>query len=1434
MWIINVHISEILLSSEAIALSREYDVYVSRYIGKDSSNCGSKATPCRTLARGVEITVWNGRIFLDGTLSEWNPYTCERNSSNTSGIRDGNLTTVKVSLEIVAFRSPPRVNCGDLLQFVPSQSKNQKMKVTFTGVVFHNTSMTFIDSSVLFVNCSFSRSVYPVKIWLFLRQTASLVVKNSSLVDNTGCIRWQVTKPGGRISVTMMSVDFQRNQPLTQNEGSGITVQGTSTAFIQVGINISISSTTFLNNTGPLITNNITFSTTYEYYRRVKFVKTWSHSNSFSPNSGYFSKAKFAVVVFDDLLCSDNINTRCIQIDSNEVLLRILDSKISGHKLIGQLGAGIFIEADKSINLFISGTTLQQNAGEGGGAIAIRSLSADVRLTLYNCCLPNNTASKNGGALLVYTHKGLTIINVENITVEHCLALENGGAFYITADKEIVFNANNSLWAYNKASYMGAVIFVSSTFLHKRETNLNVLAKVRSCKFISNIGSVALWGSIVVKAAIGHVEVFQTEWIKNTNCFYIECNCVVNFTKVNVSSTFYTAVHISSGDNNNLSNSAMKIHFERCLFNSNKGDHLIVHSRSLYLYLVLNNIRINGKRMVARGTKSILNVHVTNETTLGSIIRLHDFLVKNAIGSASVIFKIMNNGAYNKVEISDSVFRDIKSIYSDKYHTTSSPVSFVIYYYNLTTTCNSPYLRFAYHNEITIRNTTFKNNIGRVSGGIFLLSGNVTIYNSRFENNYAITTGAHIHVADGSAMVRIENSILRQSTPETMHNGETFTHDTSIYSESDGSLVLQKTLVTVELEKDSYRVLTVSKAGLVSFDDFTKVQCAVGSSLRFDNFSHFTVLTGLSVRRTKCRFKTTVMSLSCHRCSPGLYSLKRGELLGLPEKRKLQYSGSFCTPCPHGANCSRNIFAEPNFWGYPDSTKHGALKFVHCPPHYCTPAGKPHKNLSVYNRCYGNRDGVMCGRCKEGYTETLLSTNCKRNKKCKDHWIWVLMFVYVVVMALFLIHQPPIVQILVKNILWFRKVSPYRMEYEPLDQQTNFNRGYTKILFYFYQIASYLAVEPVSDVVQNVPSVSFFSGLLNFHPRIATEGFGCLLRGLNVVTKELLLSSGVFATLLSIQAILVSHLAFNKLTGRPRRSIAPYVAATLETLLLGYATLANTSLKLLTCVPALGESRLYYDANIKCLQWWQYLFIVYIVAFLLPFIVVIYWGAMKLQRKLISVEHFIGSCFFPLGFIFFWLIQKFARPRNHHQLPDGTNKSGKKVLKVLHDPFLPPSPRQCGSLYWESVMIGRRFLLLSFQVFFPDPLLRLFFMNVTCLLNLSWHVTTKPFRDWKANITEAVSLAALVAIATINLVQAIFMSASISPNGPVKNHLIKLEQVEICLLGAAPVLFGLLCVFAILSQLVRIFVLFLRFLRYVWHRTFTAIVLRRLRIRGQY
>jgi len=118
-------------------------------------------------------------------------------------------------------------------------------------------------------------------------------------------------------------------------------------------------------------------------------------------------------------------------------------------------------------------------------------------------------------------------------------------------------------------------------------------------------------------------------------------------------------------------------------------------------------------------------------------------------------------------------------------------------------------------------------------------------------------------------------------------------------------------------------------------------------------------------------------------------------------------------------------------------------------------------------------------------------------------------------------------------------------------------------------------------------------------------------------------------------------------------------------------------------------------------------------------------------------------------------------------------------------------------------------------------------MDMTCLLVFTWHVVTRPFRDLKANILEAVSLACLVVIATINLIQAIFLSAGVAPQGSVERDLIVLHKAEICLLAIAPLLLVFLCGFAVVSQVARVAVI-------VFRKTFRLVLMRRIQVMGQY
>ena len=1122
-----------------------------------------------------------------------------------------------------------------------------------------------------------------------------------------------------------------------------------------------------------------------------------------------------------------------------------VDVENAAFQSYGSRDTGESIAAGNSVNLQIEESFFGRNsARNGGGVVSIQTSNWFTKLQVFRSNFTNNSA-QDGGAFFSNRSQGVVAVHVENATFQSCRSRQTGGSIALFSSKEIHFGARHTTWKSCSAEEGSSVYVSVFSASHNDGRQSNTTVSIMNCKFIKN--KAGYGGDFSLESTAGSIDVFKTEWNECAQGFVMECACNVNFTDVNVTECKGGLTLVSCSSPQTKKNQSVEFHFQRCSFQANDGNDIYIDSQNAFSHLQLKSIKFEGKTI----NQSLgYALYFKGNDQLGSRITLTSVRVENFIGPSSIFLEF--NGTNNSIVINNCTFSKVKSCISNTFNrttgsplsttaspfSTASPLSIIMPDDDIRFTNISSYLSYDYQNFIVINNSSFRNNIGRTSGSVFVDNGCVIIRNSLFENNFSINRGGHIHVADGSASVKIQKSRFKQSLEEKTFKGETYVHDTSIYSESTGSLLLHSTSVTTDLEKDSYRLLSVSKASFVNFDNLTEVQCAVGSALQIDNFStRFVWSTDNKSKGKYPKIKICVITMSCHQCSMVMYSLERGKVTSFNSQGNRSLSFFSCELCPDGANCSCNIHAKPNYWGYVDSSNHGRLTFVNCPRNYCTPpAGiKKEKNLSVYNGCYGNRDGIMCGKCREGFTETLFSTRCKPNEKCRNRWSLVLLGVYVVTMALFFIHQPPIVQILIRNMLWFKRPAPLHiMEYQPFDQRKG-NSGYTKILFYFYQIASYLTLEPLHVATRKAVFVTFFMGLFNFQTRLSKPNLVCPFSGITIVTKELIPAVVVIAILITIQVIFLLHWCFNRWIGKRRPSTTQYYVATLKTLLLGYASLANTSLRLLTCVPVLGESRLYYDGNVKCLTWWQHLFIIFIVAFILPLIVVIYWGAIKLQKKFISTDHFIAACFCPLVFVMFWLVRKFFFPEDRPLLMSNRElKKTEGVLKLLHDPFRRARYLQSGSLNWESVLIGRRFVVLSFQVFFPDPLLRLFCMEITCLLIFAWHMAIKPFRDLKANIIEGVSLFSLVVIAAINLLQALFLSSGWTPQGHIERKLFVLQQIEFVLVGLVPLCLALLCVFAVVSQAVRLVVLLYRLLIYIFQKLLTCLFLRRSTLLGQY
>ena len=343
-----------------------------------------------------------------------------------------------------------------------------------------------------------------------------------------------------------------------------------------------------------------------------------------------------------------------------------------------------------------------------------------------------------------------------------------------------------------------------------------------------------------------------------------------------------------------------------------------------------------------------------------------------------------------------------------------------------------------------------------------------------------------------------------------------------------------------------------------------------------------------------------------------------------------------------------------------------------------------------------------------------------------------------------------------------------------------------------------------------MPLVVAMISAFNFQVRAVYLRIECPFPGLTPVTKELLLSLVVVATMANLALIFCAHLVISRFHKKVRKpSLSRYMAVSLEILLLGYDRLAETSLGLMHCVRTGYEHRLFIDGTTICWQPWQYILLGYIIVFVVPFIAVLYYGSSKLHGSYISSGEFLAACVIPLPFLIYWLFKRvFKRRKEENGSEEAAARlnNSAEVMKVLHEPFRASNDRDEGTLYWESVMIGRRLILLTFHSFIPNAMIRLFFMASACDLMAIHHIIKDPFRSKTANRVETMSLVTLAIIAKISLVKATLLSSGISAKGTNKDILAGLQWFELAAMGLVPALLSLLAAFAILSQTFRLII----------------------------
>ena len=1408
-------------------LAAEYRDYTDVYVsldGHDTERCGTVSHPCKSIAKAVNQVDRGGQIHIDGTGTKQRPYEC-----NTEMAHEQQMgIVVQKSLKMQGLRSMPHILCVNGFHFI--KSTTQALTIAFSGIVFRQTPLMFQDCEMLTIsNCSFEDASIALSILFINNGGMHLNIQRSSFFkNNTSCVEITLKRSDALVNDQFVTINinetkFSENGFHKQRFARGVmTVQSETTLHSNIHVQISCFNIISVKNYGHFVNLDLPSAVTSEVYNDVRLFNN-TISDLFKASTGrearhslYSSNTKKTRVKFSNLRCSHNHLLRCIKVHSEEAQVVIQSSSFVGQRLTKERGGAIFFNSTVRGSVAILNSTFRRNIAKGGGALFAHSKSGTLRLTITNVNFTECAATRNGKgcAILVgdqnprkrkkATGTHTLIANFKEIRVRDCFGL------YGLCDgvRLMLFNGNvfinDSQWKNNIKSTAGALTVVN--------TGGSINVTVFGCTFFRNIGREGIVEVFSYNPQAGTLTIVNSivsNQGKSDNvslAIFASSKFRIKLTNVILTSNRRGLLINDLRPNESSDAYPMHVSIHNCTFLENIGDAKISLSNPTQVELKITNTNFTSRRTthksfgimflilpleIPSSSKAIVEMdNVIFDSTPCNIIGLL-FPGNKTLHIKRSSFR--NGFCLKRYHVKGRVY-PLNHISTGAIGVLTSPDKMIFPGCVEEQTIEDIHPLWTYQTRFMFEDNLFEDNGGLKAGAIYICNGYTTFQRCIFRNNFAVEHSGHVYAAYGTGQVDFKDCIFSSTKMNVTVNSTTLHKSTFLQSESEGPINLKNTtLVSYAAQRSPYSVLDISHGGYVHMDDNSNIQCPVGSQLLLDNATHF-VYT--EQNNSFCRLNITVLRYSCQLCSPGFYSIQKGVSHGLTVNNTVK-----CLQCPFGANCiERNIAAEPNFWGYSTSSDPLSLRFIVCPEHYCQ---KPTSESKGYNSCQGNRSGTLCGKCIQGYSETLFSAECHKNEKCNNYWFWILTVLLTSGLALYLLMKPPILGFLANQILWFKRKE--RDDLGGIDQHSD--SGFIKITFYFYQVAELLMICSTESLLEKIPFIYTVIAAFNFKIRTINNGIGCPFVGLTAVTKQLVLSTTVFMTMTDIVLIYCVHSVTNTLRRKGRPPLIHYMAVVMEVLLLGYERLAETSLKLMHCV-SIGSSKwLFIDANVPCMQWWQYFLVAYIAVFVVPFIIVLYCGSCKLYSASITTVEFLVACMLPLPFLIYWFVKKILKIK---KTSNKVQPMKNDVLKVLHGPFRPPNNEDKGTLYWESVLIGRRFIFLACHSFIRSSMLRMASMSAACLLMTIHHVLKSPFREALANKAETSSLTTLTMIALINLTKATLVSFGITINGPYRSYLESMEWFEVCALSFVPVLVSGLVAFAFLSQLARLAVFLIK------------------------
>ena len=308
-------------------------------------------------------------------------------------------------------------------------------------------------------------------------------------------------------------------------------------------------------------------------------------------------------------------------------------------------------------------------------------------------------------------------------------------------------------------------------------------------------------------------------------------------------------------------------------------------------------------------------------------------------------------------------------------------------------------LHFGKNQSVNIFLSSFERNAARFGGAVNFRAGKLDIRNTTFKLNTADHSGSYFHVAQGGAIHADHEAQVKIC--DSLFKGNMAGWSGGSISQIKGdSLIIKNTLFEIISYSHGHHHfggdITYSSKKLVMEDVFFKdlAKDNAQTSLLIHtgklqdiklNGIHVTCSPGKDILATlpdqSYQDQDVFLIISCSSCSLGTYSVSSGKL----GPNLINQTHINCYKCPFGGNCTNGrIKAAENFWGYPVKMSDSKIRFSACPLGY----GCLGSRCSHYNSCGTGRTGTLCGQCKKGLTENILTPDCLSSQQCHHAWFW--------------------------------------------------------------------------------------------------------------------------------------------------------------------------------------------------------------------------------------------------------------------------------------------------------------------------------------------------------------------------------------------------------------------------------------------------------------